>query len=303
MQTELKAEPVREPVLLHRHVAVLLRPGGRIQFGSEAARCLVFPLDDDIAPGPVFSAVLAATRGACLVTSLAATQLPPDLVAALVAELRRAGLIDQPRSPGRLTVIGRDGLRHRVADTMKARGWATASRLLDRATRAWLTTAGVDEIGTVVLTGFEVPDVTVLATLRGRGIPHLSAVLRDGVGVVGPWVADPSAPCPACAEAHRRDDDAARGVLALQLAGMVATAPPETVAATVATIEAQVAVHAGASPEGTNPARPAPLRGAEVVVDPRGLRGGVRHLLPHPRCPVCSAATAGRGGLRAQWPS
>lgn len=272
------------PVLLHRHVPVLLRPGGRIQFGADARTCLVFPIPDGVSPGPVFSALLSGTRGACVSEGLARTGLPAPMASQLVAELRRAGLVEKHREPGPVALIGRDGLRPRLTDALRLRGWSPTPRIPGPDTREWIAREPVESVGTVVFTGFEVPDAPMLSTLRGRGIPHVSVVLRDGVGVVGPWVPDPSAPCPACAEAHRVDDDPARRVLALQLAGRVGTAPPETVAATIATVIAQLRrIGDGGG---------SVLRGAEVVVDPHGLDGGVRPLLPHPRCPVCTGAAA-----------
>lgn len=280
-------------MLLHRHVPVLLRPGGRVQFGADARTCLVFPIPDGVAPGPVFAALLAGTRGACISEGLTRTELPAATVQQLVGELRRAGFVDKHRHPGPVALIGRDGLRPRLADALRLRGWSPTSRIPGPATAAWVARAPVASVGTVVLTGFEVPDVTLLGTLRGRGIAHLSVVLRDGVGVVGPWVPDSAAPCPACAEEHRVDDDPARRMLALQLAGRVGTAPPETVTATIATVIAQL----GSITAGDGSV----LRGADVVVDPHGLGGRVRPLLPHPRCPVCTGAAAvARQG--AQWP-
>lgn len=264
------------PVRLHRHIPVLLRPGGRIQFGADPHRCLIFPLPDGIAPGPVFAALLSSTRGACLVGALAGSGLPERLADALLAELDLAGLIETPRRDGRITVIGRDVLRHRVVDALRARGATPASRLPGPDTRAWLTSAPTGDIGTVVLTGFEVPDVPLLAVLRGRGIPYLNALLCDGAGVIGPWVPTPSAPCPACAEAHRLDEDPARAVLALQLAAMIPCAPPETVTATAAAVLAQLA-------------EPSALYGTQAVIDPVGLRFSTSPLLPHPACPVCAA--------------
>lgn len=271
------------PVVLHRHVAVLLRPGGRIQFGADPATCLVFPLPDGVAPGPVFSALLAATRGECLRRGLEGTGLPEGMPDLLVAELARAGLVAEPAGTGPVTVIGRGGLRARVTDALRLRGWPVTTRTDDARTRTWLARHPVGGIGLAVLAGFEVPDAPLLATLRGRGIPHLSVCFRDGAGVVGPWVPDAGAPCPACAEADRADADPARGVLALQLAGRVAAAPPETMTATVATVVAQVR----RARSGT-----CALRAAEATVDPHGLRGGLRPVLPHPRCPVCAPARA-----------
>ncbi|MDY0113353.1 MAG: TOMM precursor leader peptide-binding protein [Corynebacterium sp.] len=263
------------PVLLHRHVPVLLRPGGRIQFGADSSTCMIFPLPDGVSPGPVFTALLSGTRGACVAEGLAATELPGAMASALVAELGRAGLVEKHREPGAVTLIGRDGLRHRLAESLRLRGWSPVSRIPDDAARRWIAREPAGSVGTVVLTGFEVPDAPLLSTLRGRGIPHLSVVLRDGLGVVGPWVPDATAPCPACAEARRIDDDPARKVLALQLAGRIGTASPETMTATIATVIAQLG---GGSR----------LRGAEAVVDPHGFGGGVRPLLPHPRCAVCA---------------
>lgn len=263
--------PVRS---LPRHLRVLLRPGGRVQFGVGPRRALVWPLPEGVPPGPVLAALLAATRGSCLVAGLAAVGLPTSLATALYSELERAGLAGPPAPPERVTVVGRDAVKWALVDELRKRGVSPAARVPDRATMNRLAVAPVDSVGLVVLTGMEVPDRELLGVLWGRGIPHLPVVLRDARGVIGPFTRAPEGPCPMCVERHRMDEDPARGMLALQLKATASAAPPEVVAATVATVVAQL----------PDPAR---LRGEEAVVDPVGLRGGVTAVVPHPGCGVC----------------
>lgn len=255
---------------------VLLRPGGRIQFGVEPGRCVVWPLPRDLPPGPVLSALLAATRGSCLVGGLAGVGLPTAVASELHDELVRAGLAGDRVFPRRVTVIGRDALKWRIAEGLRARGHAPGARVPDRATRAWLATAATDAIGMVVLTGMEVPDEELLKVLRGRDIPHLPVVLRDGRGIIGPFTGSPGGPCAACAERHRLDADPGRALLAIQLRALAPAGGPEVIAATAATVVAQL----------PDPGR---LTSAEAIVDPVGLTSAVRLLVPHPGCAVCGA--------------
>ena len=265
------------PVLLHRHVPVLLRPGGRIQFGADPRTCVVFPLPEGISPGPVFSAFLSATRGSCLEAELSGTELSPAIATALVAELRRAGLVDKQREPGPVTVVGRDGLRHRLVDALRLRGRTPASRIPDRDARRWLERTPAADIGTVVLTGFEVPDGAPAVDAAGTAIPHCRRCFATAPAW-SPWTPD-AWPVPACAERPRDEDPAAR-VLALAAAGRVA-AHRRNLAATWRRSRPSAA--------------PGPAR-RQVLVDPHVLRSRCVPLLPHPRCPVCAAG--GRSSRR-----
>lgn len=281
---------------LPRHVRVLLRPGGRVQFGVGPGRALVWPLPEALPPGPVLAALLAATRGSCLVGGLTAVGLPTAVASALYSELERSGLAGPPALPGRVTVVGRDSVKWALVDELRKRAVSPAARVPDRAALHWLATAPAETIGLVVLTGMEVPDRELLAVLWGRGIPHVPVVLRDSLGIIGPYTRAPSGPCPMCPEHHRLDEDPARGMLALQLKATASAGPPEVVAATVATLMAHL----------PDPAR---LRAAEAVVDPIGLGGGVRAVVPHPGCGVCRGRPAtprhpvGTGGAAGTWAS
>ena len=103
----------RGNTVLRPEVAVLMRPGTRIQFGVEPERSLILPLDESIAPGPVFSALMAAHRGTNITDALERAQqeagLPERFVRALVQDLWQADLV-QREPPDAIAAVPRQAL-------------------------------------------------------------------------------------------------------------------------------------------------------------------------------------------------
>lgn len=262
---------------------VLLRPGGRIQFGVDPRRALVLQLPDAVPPGGVLAALLADARAlprptAPLAEALAAAGLAEAAVEALLADLLRAGLARRGEAPAwpPVSVLGRGPLRERLAAAVAGRGGRAIARAPGTRTITWLERTPPARVGLVLLAGMEVPEEALLRALRRRGIAHLSVRLRDGRGLVGPYAAPGGAGgCPGCAEARARQADPAREVLALQLRSAQPTAAPEVIDATVATALA----HLGA---------PAALAGLAAEVDPLGLAPRLTPVPAHPGCPVCA---------------
>lgn len=275
-----------ETVIIEPTVRVLLRPGPAVQFGVDPAEALVFPLPDGARPGAVLRALLASGRTGApgLGDDLRAAGLSGETADLLLEELVRVGLASAgPRRPAcqRVTVIGRDAVARSLADALRARGVAVVVRAPGPRTVAWLADARTAAIGTVVVTGMEVPDRPLLAQLWRGGIPHLMVRVRESVGILGPHTMPGRGGCPACADAVRARVDPAHQVLALQLGKPVGHVDPEALAVTVAAAAAQL-VH-GVSPQ---------LSDAEVTLDPR--RPGSRRLeIPvAPDCPVCRGGSA-----------
>lgn len=293
---------------LRPEVPILMRPGSRIQFGVESARSLILPLDDGIAPGPVFSALLAAHRGRPLAEELerarSTASLPESFVSALHDDLVRAGLTQQSPWRRRHTIIGRDGLRTGLHEGLRRTGSATLTKAMapSRNATRWLAQADAEEIGLVVLTGMEVPSLPLTRVLYHRGIEHLYTHFRDGALILGPLVTPHGVsalrrssgqaaegipgtkpPCGMCLEAHRRDRDPARDLLALQLRTYVPVASSEWTTAAVSLLLGQLRRRDLSS-----------LRGHELRIDLENLEITRQGFTAHPQCPVCGSPTSRR---------
>ena len=282
----------RGNTVLRPEVAVLMRPGTRIQFGVEPERSLILPLDESIAPGPVFSALMAAHRGTNITDALERAQqeagLPERFVRALVQDLWQADLVQREPPERPITLIGRDGLRHglQVALRENKPGRARLLKALaptGTATR-WLSEAPVEKLGLVVITGMEVPSLPLSRVLYQRGIAHLHATFRDGALIVGPFVPGRHGPCGMCFEAHRRIKDPARSLLALQLRTYTPVAAKEWTNAAVSVLMGQLSRE-----------RLDHLAGTEVRVDLAALDTQRHTVAAHPSCPVCGHGRAEMG--------
>nr|WP_240393863.1 bacteriocin biosynthesis cyclodehydratase [Corynebacterium lactis] len=287
---------------LRPEVPILMRPGSRIQFGVEPTRSLVLPLSDGIAPGPVFSALLAAHRGKPLAGELErvrrSASLPELFISELSDDLHRAGLTQRSTRRRRITIIGRDGLRTGLYEGLRriGNGGLTRAMVPGRNATRWLAETDAERIGLVVMTGMEVPSLPLIRVLYHRGIPHLHTHFRDGALIIGPLVAPgdsgkasdvdaregPGA-CAMCIEAHRRDADPARELIALQLRAYVPVAAPEWTAAAVSLLLGQLKRQDLSG-----------LRNREIRIDLENLDMASRTFAPHPACPVCSSATSRR---------
>ncbi|WP_143965667.1 hypothetical protein [Gordonia zhaorongruii] len=85
-----------------------------------------------------------------------------------------------------------------------------------------------------------IADPVVTAYLMESRLPHVSAYLRDGIGVVGPLVLPGSSSCLRCVDLHRTDLDPQWPVLAAQLSGVAGYASPAVLRATIAIAHAQI---------------------------------------------------------------
>lgn len=73
----------------------------------------------------------------------------------------------------------------------------------------------------VVLTDSAVPAPEVVQRLISESVPHLSVRVREGVGIVGPFVVPGRSSCLGCADLHRADRDSEWPTVAAQLVGQV----------------------------------------------------------------------------------
>lgn len=276
-----KRAPNGDPLLLKPEVPILLRPGERIQFGLAADRCLILPLSKGISPGPVFQSLLAAQRGQCLVRNLQSHSLAADFIEALVADLHDAQLVVEPTISRTITIIGRDSLRTRIHETLRhdRENMKVTARAPSRHTLQWLSTTPLANIGLVLVTGMEVPDLHLTRILINRGVPHLSAQFRDGLLVIGPYFvprASPPTPCSVCVENHRTDLDSARTTLALQMRTYVPHTAPQWVAPAASVVVSKL-----------RHSELGEFIGAEVSIDFSQLEITRKEFQPHPRCSVC----------------
>lgn len=129
----------------------------------------------------------------------------------------------------------------------------------------------------IVRVGADQPVNLAATALRRRGQAVLVVDIRDGIPVIGPFVAPGGSPCLGCLDRHRIDRDPAWP----EIAAGLATAPPAeacdlvTIMAATAFAVAEVLAHLdGGTPRTT---------GAAVeLVSPGQLRW--RDWPPHPRC-------------------
>ncbi|GLZ41639.1 thiamin biosynthesis protein [Actinokineospora sp. NBRC 105648] len=91
----------------------------------------------------------------------------------------------------------------------------------------------------VLLTDAVVPRPDLVADVMAARLPHLCARVRDGVGIVGPFVVPGVSGCLRCADHQRTDLDPCWPLVAAQLAGRSQAADLATVHATAGVAAAQ----------------------------------------------------------------
>ncbi|MCQ4121388.1 hypothetical protein [Rhodococcus tibetensis] len=231
---------------LDPRIAVLTRPGGRVQFGWDPERALVL----EPPPGVRTEQLLAVlrlldgknSRSHVLWTAVEYGMAPTD-VSKLLGDLDRAGLLtvaDSPEVPEThpIRVHGRGPL----SDAVSA-GLTDAGIRVSRSTRysaegdvrRWNATC-------VVLTDDLVAEPRLVADLVRSGIPHLPVRVRDGRGVVGPLVLPGRTSCLRCADLLRSANDQDWPHLAAQLLGTVGHASPAVIMATAAVALGQLEI-------------------------------------------------------------
>ncbi len=140
----------------------------------------------------------------------------------------------------------------------------------------------------VVLTDAVVPDPGVVSTLEEDGTPHLCVRVREGVGIVGPFVLPGVSSCLRCADHHRTDRDPCWPRVAAQLAGVPQLCDLATLHTTAGLATAQV-LDALAWLRRPDSLRPVGWN-TSVEVNPHTADIDHRPWDPHPAC-RCRAAT------------
>jgi hypothetical protein len=142
--------------------------------------------------------------------------------------------------------------------------------------------AGRDQPDVVVLTPEAAPGEQIAADLARRGVPHLLARIRDGTGVIGPFVLPGRSSCLRCHELHRSDRDPAWPALSAQLAAQApADEPCDVAMATLVAAQAVLQVLALLDqPEGTFPS----TVDGTLEISPLDGRTRRRRWSVHPLC-------------------
>lgn len=295
--------------LIRPGVAILVRPGGRIQVGCDPDTAVIIEPPVEVSPAR-FAALLrtltgrrepgeveAATRDAGL--SPADLRLVLDRLVAAGSAQHDGD--DETSSLLRVRVHGSGPLADGITSMLHSSGVQTHRSIR----RPRIVDAGDDDPlrhqdrmaawanDLVVLTDYLTHDPWLVSSLMRHGIPHLMVRLRDGVGVIGPMVLPGLSSCLHCADHHRRDRDDDWPVVSAQMLGLCGWASPATIAGTVAITQAQIeqvtAVARSGHPKSTPSAQHPPSTldtTMEFRASPSSLV--VRHWTPHPLCGCAS---------------
>ncbi|TCO62984.1 hypothetical protein [Actinocrispum wychmicini] len=137
----------------------------------------------------------------------------------------------------------------------------------------------------VVLTDSAVPAPEVVAQLLAGSVPHLAARVREGLGIVGPFVVPGRSSCLGCADLHRADIDPKWPTVAAQLVGRIQPADLTSAHVTAALAAEQVLQALAWLPNGD---RLPPTWNTTIELDPFHGRIHHRDWPPHPAC-TCGA--------------
>lgn len=133
----------------------------------------------------------------------------------------------------------------------------------------------------VVLADTAVPAPEVVKQLIADSAPHLSVRVREGVGIVGPFVVPGRSSCLGCADLHRTDMDSKWPMVAAQLVGQTQPADLTCANATAALASEQVMrALAWLSDGGAQP----PAWNSTMELDVFHGTLDRRAWPPHPRC-------------------
>ncbi|WP_207839962.1 hypothetical protein [Williamsia soli] len=289
--------------VLRPGVAVLVRPGGRIQVGCDPDTAIIVEPSEGVHPAQL----------AALLRSMTSKRPPGEVEAAAIeAGLSRnevAELLDD------LVVAGI--AHHEVGSSTRLRVRVHGAGPLAVAISRALHGAGVDlarsvrrpslidtedqdplvhqeRVSTwatdlVMLTDYLTHDPWLVSSLMRHRIPHLMVRLRDGVGVIGPMVLPGLTSCLHCADHHRTDRDRDWPTVSAQLLGTCGWAGSATIAGTVAVAAAQIEQITAVTRSGqVNQPPPSTLNTTiEFRANPSSMV--LRHWPPHPLCGCRSA--------------
>ncbi|MFQ6396431.1 hypothetical protein ACLMAJ_23520 [Nocardia sp. KC 131] len=219
--------------MLHPRVTILVRPSGVVQLGWDPEGALLLhPAELDADTVLAFLRLLDGhqTRPQ-LIWRAGERGITPERALALLTEIDNAGLLMHPDDTGPVRAVRVHGLGP-LADAVSAglRGIGLRpSRSRDYDPDASVTGWRAD---LVVLTDSLVIDPRLANDLVLHRIPHLQVRIRDGKGLIGPFVLPGATSCLRCLDLTRTDYDADWPHLAAQLLDRVGHAAPAAIAAT-----------------------------------------------------------------------
>ena len=271
-------------------LAVLERSDGSIQlgWGSDTATVVVPPDGmDTFEVGVLLRLLDGRLTHDEVVAAAGARGLPSNPVRDLLGELAAAGTVRQvpasatePTRPRRVRVHGSGPLAAAIVEDLPV--WDVR----------WVRSSSGDEppepADCVVLADRQVPDPRLVRRLVRAGLPHLAVRIRDGRGVVGPFVFPGRSSCLRCADLVRTDLDPSWPRLATQLYGRQGHAGRAVMSATAAIAVGQIEGFLVADPS----VSPAVDRTFEL--DLRTHRIVTRRWSRHPHCDCSAIASVGQ---------
>lgn len=268
---------------------VLLRPGNRIQLGTDPEHALVIELDPEVSARRVAGLLDSLTQPrhrrevSAELASVGLTWPELDLLLAQLVVLGRArttGRADRTDAARlrRIRVHGPGPLAHQVSGSLADAGFVVTRSAQRPAQHSVGRSADL-----VILTDYLVHDPMVVTGLHASGTPHLQVRMRDGVGVLGPLVLPGLTSCLGCVDLHRADTDPAWPVVAAQLVRVSGHGSAAAVRATAALVHENVEQLATAIRTADSAAAPL-LVDHTVELHTSTLRIVVKRWSPHPLC-------------------
>ncbi|MGV9745438.1 TOMM precursor leader peptide-binding protein [Rhodococcus zopfii] len=282
------------PALDHR-LELLRRPDGTVQLGwGPDTGALVVPPEgidafDLLTVLRMLDGRHARERVLARITERG---MDAAVVDAILDELVSYGALRDPARTGSDTTVEPRVRIHGdgpLADAIAAHLGVSSVRVSRSGSYPQTSDVAAWNVQCVLLTDDLTPDPHLVLDLMRHRIPHLPVRLRDGRGVVGPFVVPGRTSCLRCADLARTDLDPAWPHLAAQLWGRVGRADPAVVLATAAVAVGQIDAAATGRPEN------APLLVDRTLeVDLGAHRFTTRRWFRHPRCTCTPATGAGR---------
>lgn len=251
---------ITSTVRLDPAVAILPRRDGTVQLGWNPETSVVVTPPPGAEPGSILEILRLLATGHSrphIVCHAMTLGLSANRMSAMLGELQDSGLLvhgtTRPRLPDAqvpdvstgpvairtVHVVGRGPISDALAAGLSrssvtvSRSSLTPTRYPHSAVRSWT-------YDVVVLADDLVADPRLVTDLVRRRTPHLQVRLRDGKGIVGPFVVPGRTSCLRCADLTRCDFEPEWPHLSAQLLGTVGQASSATVLATAAFAFAQL---------------------------------------------------------------
>lgn len=232
---------------------LLFRPDDRVQIGWDPDNSLILTPPEAIAADVLFE-VLGLFDGRIsrpqILWEAAGRNISIEAMATVLDELEQAGVAvrgaaeSTPTRVQTVRVHGRGPISDALATALTAASVRVSRSMrypADADVRRWDATC-------IVLADDLSADPRLVVDLVQAGIPHLSVRLRDGRGLVGPFVFPGKTSCLGCADLYRSSVDPQWPHLAAQLIGRHGHAEPAMVMTTTAVALSQLDAVLGRGP-------------------------------------------------------